>query len=602
MLVTLRIAGFAIVDQVEVQFGPGLNVLTGETGAGKSVLVDALHLVLGGRMSAEVLREGAEEVVVEALFDLPAFHPVWERLAAAGLPAPAGGGEVLVRRTASRSGRGRAFVNGALCTVGMLEAALRGVVDLTGQHEHVALLDEAGHTDLLDAFAGLEKGEGSIVGRYRRAHAALAGALRERAALLSAREERARRAEWLAFQLRELEALGARPGEDEALEGERQVLAGAERLASAARGADGLVYAGEGSAAERLGRAVRQLAEPATLDPRLEPTVALLRSALAEAEEAGRALARYAESVEGDPERLEQVTERLEALRGVARKHGGTLEAALDRAEAMRSELREAEESGERLARVEREAGEAGREAAALAAELSRARAEAAAVFAREVRRELGALAMSRCRLEVAFAVPEGGVEQDGRVLGPGGAERARILLAPNPGEGARPLARIASGGELSRVLLAVKSALARVDPVATYVFDEADAGIGGGVAEAVGRLLAEVARQRQVLCVTHLPQVAAFADRHLVVKKRVHGGRTAVEVAALEAPEARRGEVARMLGGAALTATALEHARVLIAAAQGDGGRGGAGRRSGRRAAEPRTAPRPGAEGDARR
>jgi DNA repair protein RecN (Recombination protein N) len=277
-------------------------------------------------------------------------------------------------------------------------------------------------------------------------------------------------------------------------------------------------------------------------------------------------------------------------LRATARKHGGTLQAALDRAGAMRAELCEAAEHGDRLARLGREVAEAGVKAAALAGELTSARAQAAGAFAREVRRELAALAMARCRLEVAFLPPEGGVEYGGRILGPEGAERARLLLAPNPGEGARPLARIASGGELSRVLLAVKRALARVDPVATYVFDEVDAGIGGGVAEAVGRLLSEVARERQVICVTHLPQVAAFADRHLLVKKRVHAGRTAVDVSVLDEAGASCAEVARMLAGASLTPTALEHAAALIAGARAGGGPPG---RSGRRAAAPRSAAR---------
>jgi DNA repair protein RecN (Recombination protein N) len=583
MLHTLRISGFAIVDEVELQLGPGLNVLTGETGAGKSVLLDALQLVLGGRMASGALREGVDEVAVEALFELPPAHPVWGRLVAAGLRAPSdGGGELLVRRTASRAGRGRAFVNGALCTVGMLQEVMRGAVDLTGQHEHVALLDEATHVALLDAFAGVDSGDGSLLGRYREAHRALSAAVRERGVLLAAREERARRADWLAFQLRELDALGAREGEGEALERERQVLAAAERLAGAARAADALVYSGEGSAAERLGRALRALAEAAALDARLEGAAALLRSALAEAEEAGRALARYADGSGGDPERLAEVSERLEALRAVARKHGGTLEAALGRAEAMRAELREAEECGDRLARLEVEAADAGGRAAALAAELGAARAEAARTFAREVRRELAALAMGRCRVEVEFAPPEAGLEHAGRVLGPDGAERARILVAPNPGEPLRPLARTASGGELSRVLLAVKRALARVDPVETYVFDEVDAGIGGGVAEAVGRLLSEVGRERQVICVTHLPQVAAFADRHVLVEKRVGGGRTTVAVSALDAAEARRAELARMLAGATLGPSALEHAAALLAAARGPGGSGpGRGRRS---------------------
>ena len=321
MLTTLRISGFAIVDQAEVRFGPGLNVLTGETGAGKSILVEALHLVLGGRMSGEVLREGADEAVVEALFELDPDHPLFARLDGAGIPR-LDGGELLVRRVAPRAGRGRAFVNGALCTVALLEATLRGLVDVTGQHEHVALLDEASHLALLDAFAGTGA-PGACLARYREEYRALAALLSERAALVAESEERARRADYLGFQLREFESVRPAPGEDAQLERDRQVLAAAERLAEASRSAEALAYGDEGSAAERIGRAVRALEPAAQLDARLEPLLALMRSALAEVEEAGRALGRYAEAAGGDPERLAQVEERLDALRALARKHGG---------------------------------------------------------------------------------------------------------------------------------------------------------------------------------------------------------------------------------------------------------------------------------------
>ncbi len=573
MLTVLRISGFAIVDHVEVELGPGLNVVTGETGAGKSILMEALHLVLGGRMPGDVLREGADEVVVEALFELPPGHPVLARVAAAGLPAPEGSRELLVRRTASRSGRGRAFVNGALCTVGMLEACLRGLVDATAQHEHVSLLDESTHLPLLDAFGGTA-GAGGPLPAYREAWQRLAGLARERAALVAAQEERALRADQLRFAVQEIEATAPRPGELEALERERQVLLAAERLMVAARSGEALVYADDGSAAERVGRALRSLAEAAGVDARLEPVVATLRAAGAELEEAGRALARYADGVAADPERLAAVEERLGALRSLVRKHGGSVEAVLARLEEMRARLAEADGAGERLARLEDDLAEAHRRAEALAAALSGARGRAALAFGREVRRELDALSMARCRVEVAFVPAERALPGGSAALGPDGAETARLLLAVNPGEPPRALARVASGGELSRIVLALKRALARVDPVDTYVLDEVDAGIGGGVAEAVGRLLSDVARERQVICVTHLPQVAAFADRHLKVEKGARAGRTVTAVTALDAPEERRAEVARMLAGATVTDSALEHARALMRGAHARGGR----------------------------
>ncbi|ACG72006.1 DNA repair protein RecN [Anaeromyxobacter sp. K] len=577
MLTTLRISGLAVVDAVEVRFGPGLNVLTGETGAGKSILVNALHLVLGGRMTADVLREGADEAVVEALFELPAAHPVFGRLDAAGLPIRpepgAGSCELLVRRVAARGGRGRAFVNGALCTVSMLETALRGVVDISGQHEHVSLLDPSVHLELLDAFAGLdaisENGAEPTLLRYRAAHAALAALVREREALAADEGERARRADYLAFQLRELESADPRPGELESLEDERRVLASAEKLREAARAAEALAYGEEGSASERVGQAARALAEASLLDRRLEAPLGLLRSAAVELEEAGRELGRYAEAVGGDPERLASVEDRHELLRALARKHGGTLEGAIARRDQMRGELARLQGGGERLSVVQAEIEQRGREAVRLAAALSRARAEAAQAFAEAVRRELAGLAMGRCRLEVALLPPEAGVEVGGKLLGPAGAERAEILIAPNPGEPPRGLGRIASGGELSRLLLAVKRTISRRDPVATYVFDEVDAGIGGAVAEAMGRVLSDVSKGRQVICITHLPQVAAFADRHHRVEKRVAGGRTHTGVELLGDDAGRRQEVARMMAGVTVTPSALEHAAALMAAAR---------------------------------
>ncbi|HET7824189.1 MAG TPA: DNA repair protein RecN [Anaeromyxobacter sp.] len=618
MLTTLRISGFAIVDAIEVRFGPGLNVLTGETGAGKSILVNALHLVLGGRMSAEVLREGADEAVVEALFELPPDHPVFARLEAAGLaPAPgegaaAGARELLVRRVAARGGRGRAFVNGALSTLSMLEDALRGTVDISGQHEHVSLLDGDTHTALLDAYAGLLRpareeaapspSEEPLLARYRAAHAALAALVRERDALAADEGERARRADYLSFQLAELDRVDPKPGELEALEDERRVLASAEKLREAARAAEALAYGEEGSASERVGQAARALAEAALLDRRLEPMLGLLRSAAVELEEAGRELGRYADAAGGDPERLRAVEERLEALRALARKHG-SLEVALGRRAEMREELSRLRGGGDRLAAIADEIAHRGAEAAGLAKRLGRARAEAARGFAASVRRELEALAMGRCRIEVALLPPEAGVPFDGVLLGPAGAERAEILLAPNPGEPPRPLAKIASGGELSRILLAVKRTSSRGDPVATYVFDEVDAGIGGAVAEAMGRVLSEVSRGRQVICVTHLPQVAAFADRHHRVEKQVQGGRTRAAVSLLDSAEDRRREVARMIAGATITDSALEHAGALIDAARaratdgepacGAGASGGRGSPAGRRPAPPRAAAR---------
>ena len=557
MLTALRISGFAIVDRVEVALGPGLNVLTGETGAGKSILLEALHLVLGGRMGADVLREGADEAVVEALFELPTGHPALARLAAAGLieveggvqeappsgladasrPGPGRPGtvEVLVRRTASRSGRGRAFVNGALCTLGLLERCLAGAVDVTGQHEHVALLDEATHLGLLDAFAGAARhperasgGEESLVARYRLAHSALAAALRARDALAADEGASGRGGpttppsssrSWMRpTRGRGSSRCWRRSGGSSARRRSCARPRGRRRgSATARRGAPRSRWTG-GAGHHRLRRGHSRLGGP----------LGLLRSAAVELEEAGRELGRYAELTGGDPDWLAAVEDRAGALRALARKHGGSLEARALPARGHAGGAGRGSRGGRRPARRAGggRSGRAGRRRCGSRESSRSIRGDAARRFAVAVERELEGLAMGRCRWRCGSFRPRAGWSSRGRRLAAHGAEGAGIPIAPTPGEPVRPLARIASGGELSRVLLAVKRVLARRDPVATYVFDEVDAGIGAAVPS---RMAGSGRRPpgRQVLCVTHLPQVAAFADWHHRVEKAISGGRT---------------------------------------------------------------------------
>ena len=579
MLDTLRIRSFAIIDELEVRFESGFNVLTGETGAGKSILVDALHLALGGRAQADSVRTGAEEAEVEALFRPrdPALSDA--RLASLGLPAA--GPELLVRRTVQREGRSRAFVNGALATAAQLAAATRGMLDISGQHEHVGLLDAAAHLDLLDAHAQLLP----VRARYEEAFASLAEAERARAQLDSDESARAERADWLRYQLDEVEKTAPQPGEDEALSQERKLLASAEKLRGGAEESEELLRSGESAAAVAAGKAARRIEELAQIDPTLAPLAQSVRGAAAELDEAARALGKYAARKGGDPRRLEEVDERLELLRKLARKHGGTLQAALARAGAMQQELSGLENHGEELARREAEVRLRAAAAAQIGRELSDKRRGAAAGFSRAVAAELSELGMAKSELSVRFsAIAEGGIafepgpgdadssgaaapKGEAAVLGPRGLESAELLLSPNPGEELRPLARIASGGELSRVLLAVKRVLVETDPVDAYLFDEVDAGIGGATADAVGRALAAVARGRQVLCITHLPQIAAFAARHQVAEKEVARGRTQSRVALVEG-EARLRELARLLSGHQ-TEAALVHARELLDKAQ---------------------------------
>ena len=560
MLELLRVRAFAIIDELEAHFAPGFNVLTGETGAGKSILVDALHLVLGGRAQAEVVRTGADEAEVQALFQPRDPAATDARLSALGLPAA--GAEMVVRRTVQREGRSRAWVNGALATAAQLAQATRGLLDISGQHEHVGLLDAQTHLALLDGHAGVSCGE------YEAAFLALAEAERERARLDSDESARAERASFLRYQLDELEKADPRAGEDEALAQERRVLAAAEKLRGGAEEAEALLRSGDEAAVVAASRACKRLDELAGIDPSLAPVAAAVRGAAAELDEAGRTLARYAGRAGGDPHRLEAIDERLELLRRLARKHGGSLAAALQRRETMNAELQSLEHHDESLAAAQARVRDLGERALQLGRTLSEKRRAAAAGFSRAVAAELSALGMALTEISVRFGpAGEGGIPVGGEVLGPRGLESAELLLSPNPGEELRPLARIASGGELSRVLLAVKRVLADADDVDTYLFDEVDAGIGGATADAVGRALAAVGKGRQVICITHLPQIAVFAERHQVAEKEVRRGRTHSRVAAVEG-EARVQELARLLSGQP-TQVALQHARELLARAR---------------------------------
>ncbi len=568
MLRHLRVTNFAILSDVAVDLGEGLNVLTGETGAGKSLIVEAVNLLRGGRASADIPRAGATEAVVEAIFEIPddLRDRVGGVLREAGLPGDDDPGEVLVRRVIQRGGRSKTWVNGALTTASRLAELGALLVDLSGQHQHQGLIDPARHREILDGFAaqasgGREVSQASLVAAMNAAWAALRG-IEIRIDELGG-DERARdeRLEWLRFCVDELDGARLQPGEDERLEAERARLAAVDTLNAGARAAEEALYTGEASACDQLGAAARELDRLARIDATLEPCVRQLGEARVLAEDAAATLRQYADRLEGDPERLAWVDDRLELLRRMIRKHVGVAAAGGDavaemiaKAEAMRAELDALAHRDERLAGLERERLAARGAAETAARELTRTRGAAARKLEREVGAALTELGMAAARLSVRIAPRE---------LGPHGADEIELMLASNKGEEARPLARIASGGELSRIMLAMKLALERADEVATYVFDEVDSGIGGATATAVGRQIRGVADHRQVLCVTHLPQIAAFADVHLHVEKTEIAGRTETAVKKLGA-QARKDELARMLGGTA-TPRARAHAAELL-------------------------------------
>jgi DNA repair protein RecN (Recombination protein N) len=567
VLVELRIRDFAVVERALIEFGPGLNVLSGETGAGKSIIVDALSTVAGARATSEVVRAGAAAARVEARF-APTHAPGAARwLEAQGLADD----ELVVAREIGADGRSRAWINGRPATVGMLRELGEQLVEIIGQHEGTRLLRPATHLELLDAFAGaaaLALRDEVAAGVARRA-----ALLAEREALTAGERDRQRRVEWLRHELAEIDAARLRPGEDAELEARRARLVHAGRLAGAAAAAYAALYErDDGAAVDRLGQARAVLREAAGLDPALAAVAAQVDALSGAVVEVARELAAYRDRIEAQPDELEVVEERLAQLAALRRKYGATLEEVAAAREAAAAELARLAGSEERLAAITGELADLERALAAQCTRLSGLRAAAARRLEAGVGRELEALDLRRARLTVTLGRepdPDGLVVDGERVaIRASGVDRAEFLFTPNRGEEARPLAKIASGGELSRVALALRHVLAAAGQVPVMVCDEVDAGIGARTAGAVGALLVGASRARQVLCVTHLPQIASLADRHFWVAKDVARGRTQVQVRRLDGRE-RVEEIARMVSGKLPTPVAREYAVELLGQAR---------------------------------
>jgi DNA repair protein RecN (Recombination protein N) len=560
MLRELRIRNFAVVENLTVSFTPGLNVLTGETGAGKSILVDAILLVRGARAQTDVIRADAESATVEAVFAVAAGGATLV-LEEAGLAAE--DGEIVVRRELSRAGRHRAFVNDSPVTVGLLERLGDVLVQVHGQHEHQRLLEPAAQLDLLDRAADAES--------LRERFAALFAKHREAREDLERRRgagrDRAQREDLLRFQISELDAARLRPGEEEELRTERRRLQHAERFAAGLEEVGALLQDDTASAVARLARAARVLGDLGRVDPAFAAPVETLDAARAHVEETLGAVRALRATIVFEPGRLEAIDERLDALARLKRKYGDSEEAMLRFRVEAAAELDRLERHEELLGEDERRRADLEGEMLAGARALGRARRDAAGRLGPAVQRELRQLGMDRATFEVGI------VEHALGDLGPRGAERAEFRFSANAGEPPRPLARIASGGELARTMLALQVVLSAYERAPTMVFDEVDAGIGGRAASAVGDKLAAVAGGRQVLCVTHLAPIAALAHQHLRVAKSVRAGRARASAEAVEG-EARVAEIARMLGGEASSAAALEHARTLLGR-RGTKGRG---------------------------
>ncbi len=597
MLRHLRVTNFAILSDVEIELGGGMNVLTGETGAGKSLIVEAVNLLRGGRASADIPRTGTDEAVVEAIVEVP--DDLRARVAAvlegAGLPAHAedAEGEVFIRRVIQRGGRSRTYVNGALTTAARL-AELGGLlIDLSGQHQHQGLVDPSRHLEILDAFARAteskpkgRKPEGKAKGRkddtalvleddahlwplaetMTVAWAELRRCDDELAALGGDEREREARVDYLRFQLEELESASFQPGEDATIEIERARLASVGALTSAARAAEESLYGGDDSARDRVASASREIEKALRIDPTLDGVAKQLVEIETLIDDTADQLRTYADKLEGDPERLAFLDDRVALIRRLVRKHAaGTLDDVIAKSADLRAELDGLLGRESRIAELTSARTKAEAAAIAAAAALTTARGQAAKKLEKQVAAALAELGMATAKLTVAI---------EPRSLGPTGADRVELMLASNKGEDARPLAKIASGGELSRIMLALKLGLqsaGRADPVATYVFDEVDTGIGGATAQVVGSQIRAISSadsdaSRQVLCVTHLPQIAAYADHHFHVEKSEVAGRVETHVRRLTAAQ-RKDELARMLGGS-VTSKAKAHAAELLAEA----------------------------------
>lgn len=569
MLRHLHITNLALIDDLELSFERGLNVITGETGAGKSLLMQALGLAVGGRSAAELIRHEAQEARVEAVFTLEDAR-VAQLLEESGYSADE---ELLVRRVISQNGRGRVYLNGAVATVTVLRHLGEHLMHIYGQHEQQTLLEAEAALWLLDGFASLGAQAAEMGKRYQ----TLRHIWSRLQALTAGKAAAEARRELLRFQVDEIKRAALRSGEEEALRQEKAILLNAEKLAQGAAAGEEILSAGEEAVTDRLGRLLTRLRELARIDDSFKDVLLLLSSGLAQVEEAALSLRKYGERLTINPERLEEIDARLTLLSRLKHKYGGSVEAVLALQEALTQELQQIEGGEESLAVLRQEVDNAAAAAWAQAQALSLARRAAAQTLEANMGTELAALGMKGATFSVRFQ--EDGTGEAGeaasepflhgaRRLRDTGCDRAEFYLSANPGEPLLPLAQVASGGELSRLMLALKALSAAVGEAPTLIFDEVDAGIGGAVAEVVGRRLKALARQRQVLCITHLPQIAAFADSAYTVVKTTAKGRTVSSAKRLTGSEQLQ-ELARMLGGVEITAEAKRHAREMLEGAR---------------------------------
>ena len=548
MIRYLAIRNVAVIESVAVEFEQSFNILTGETGAGKSILVEAVGLLLGGRATQDLIRTGEDLATVEAIFE------------------DADGAEIIVRREITSQGRSRAFINGALATAAALKDLSNRLVELHGQHEHQQLLDPSQHLALLDQWAGLEPLRADVASAF----AAVREWREQLDRLRMDDRERAARLELIEFQLHELQKANLQGGEDETLSSERQLLRSADTIQRLCGESYAELYDSEDAALVALGRIWKRVGELAAIDSRFVPHLDARDGIKAQLEDLAFMLRDFADGIDASPGRLQQVEDRLALIERLKRKHGGSLDDAIAVRDRLSAEHKALTGGQSSLADIEQQLLEAGRRFLKAARQLSGARREAAVTFARAIETELADLAMDKTQFEVRLVTSEA----EGQWTA-AGIDSGEFFLSPNVGEAPRPLARIVSGGELSRIMLALKTLAANATSAdhqsKTLIFDEVDAGIGGRVASVVGHKLASLGSRFQVLCITHLPQIAAHGRTHFLIEKHVHSRRTMTSVSRLE-PDARVAEIARMMGGAAAGEKALASARELLDSSEAKG------------------------------
>ncbi|NGZ08930.1 MAG: DNA repair protein RecN [Nitrospira sp. LK70] len=558
MLTELRITNFAVIERLSLTIDSGFTVLTGETGTGKSLLIDAVALLVGGRASNDQIRFGEDEAQLEASFEIPPAHPLLQRLRAQEVLGSQDS-QLIIRRIIARSGRNRVYLNGVLSPVHVLEGFAGTLIDIHGQHDQQSLLSNSAQLEVLDAYGRLLE----LRSQYRTTHCTWIRFREARAELAARLQQRAQQEDLLRFQQQELDEAACRIGEEELLQAERHRLGSSRRLAELASEAQERIHDDAQGILANLVSMERVLAELSQIDPGMQQTLRFASEAKVLLKEVADSLRRYAEGLDADPMRLSAIEDRLAVIQRMKRKYGGTIEAVLETHNRVKHDLEQLRGADSELDRYDHLIDEQQRNMSVLARTLSEQRTEAAKRLTKLVDKELSALKMGSVQFLVQV-MPIGSAD----VYGPDGSDRVEFLLSANAGEPMKSISRVASGGELSRVMLALKSVLADVDHVPVLIFDEIDTGVGGAVAATIGKRLRELGRYHQVLCITHLPQVASQAQHHFSVEKSEVKGRTVTTVRSLTGMS-REGEIARMLGGERITQKARSAAAELIAETQ---------------------------------